>query len=235
MEGIATCLLVFFSDSIHKKHLKQNVHQTLNWKSFKSHVSHHSMFLLTGSWITPIPKSRPPAAEKADKNDQKCSDSAELNADAACWHLRCALNCWRFKSFLILPCCLTLIQSGESSYFPKTGCLLTYSPKAKPPVGVMSPDVASIHPGSICRKHVAADAVFPFHASYGEASHQHGDKPQIAVPAMLYEPMAGTISGPAPSFHMRPCPISLASLWKQRRAPNGAKERPKNTSPTLAS
>lgn len=92
-----------------------------------------------------------------------------------------------------------------------------------------------IHPGSICRKHVAADAVFPFHASYGEASHQHGDKPQIAVPAMLYEPMAGTISGPAPSFHMRPCPISLASLWKQRRAPNGAKERPKNTSPTLAS
>ena len=93
-----------------------------------------------------------------------------------------------------------------------------------------------IHPGSICRKHVAADAVFSFHASDGEASHQHGDdKPQIVVPALLYEPMAGTISGPAPSFHMRPCPISLASVWKQRRAPNVAKERPKNTSPTLAS
>ena len=93
-----------------------------------------------------------------------------------------------------------------------------------------------IHPGSICRKHVAADAVFPFHASDGEASHPHGDdKPQIVVPALLYEPTAGTISGPAPSFHMRPCPISLARRWKQCRAPTGAKERPKNTSPTLAS
>ena len=93
-----------------------------------------------------------------------------------------------------------------------------------------------IHPGSICRKHVAADAVFPFHASDGEASHQHGDdKPQIVVPALLYEPTAGTIAGPAPSFHMRPCPISLARRGKQCRAPTGAKERPKNTSPTLAS
>ena len=184
-----------------------------------------------------ISKSGPPAAERTDKNDPKCSDWAELNADAACWHLRCALNCHlRFKSFLILPCCLILIQSGESSYFPKTGYLLTYSPKAKPPVGVMSPDIAGIHPGSICRKHVAADAVFPFHASDGEASHQHGDdKPQIVVPALLYEPTAGTIAGPAPSFHMRPCPISLARRGKQCRAPNGAKERPKNTSPTLAS
>ena len=97
----------------------------------------------------------------------------------------------------------------------------------------MSPGVAIIHLGSICRKHVAANAAFSSHASHGEASHQHGDATNCG--ASTAGPMAGIISGPAPSFHMRPCQISFASLPLPRRAPTGALERPKNTSPTLVS